>query len=119
MRNQEPIDAFLDLALDEDLETIFWNANNGGDWNAMGEILRSPYVLIGTSDAGAHVLFGADFGYGTILAGPVGARAPSDVVGAGDSQTDLPSGVDLWLAGARFVAAGLCRRYRDLRSRDS
>jgi N-acyl-D-aspartate/D-glutamate deacylase len=69
MRNQKPIDAFLDLALDEDLETIFWNANNGGDWNAMGEILRSPYVLIGTSDAGAHVLFGADFGYGTILLG--------------------------------------------------
>jgi N-acyl-D-aspartate/D-glutamate deacylase len=69
MRNQAPIDAFLDLALDENLETIFWNANNGGDSKAMGEILRSPYVLIGTSDAGAHVLFGADFGYGTILLG--------------------------------------------------
>jgi N-acyl-D-amino-acid deacylase len=69
MRNQAPLDAFLDLALEEDLETIFWNANNGGDWNAMGEILRSPYVLVGTSDAGAHVLFGADFGYGTTLLG--------------------------------------------------
>ena len=69
MRNQQPIDAFLDLALEENLETIFWNANNGGDWDAMGEILRSPYVLVGTSDAGAHVLFGADFGYGTILLG--------------------------------------------------
>ncbi|HZD42111.1 MAG TPA: amidohydrolase family protein, partial [Terriglobales bacterium] len=69
MRNQDPLDAFLDLALEEDLGTIFWNANNGGDWNAMGEILRSPYVLIGTSDAGAHVLFGADFGYGTVLLG--------------------------------------------------
>jgi N-acyl-D-aspartate/D-glutamate deacylase len=69
MRNQDPLDAFLDLALAEDLGTIFWNANNGGDWNAMGEILRSPYVLVGTSDAGAHVLFGADFGYGTILLG--------------------------------------------------
>jgi N-acyl-D-amino-acid deacylase len=69
MRGQDPLDAFLDLALEENLETIFWNANNGGDWNAMGEILRSPYVLIGTSDAGAHVLFGADFGYGTILLG--------------------------------------------------
>jgi N-acyl-D-aspartate/D-glutamate deacylase len=69
MQNKDPLDAFLDLALDENLETIFWNANNGGDWNAMGEILRSPYVLIGTSDAGAHVLFGADFGYGTILLG--------------------------------------------------
>jgi N-acyl-D-amino-acid deacylase len=69
MRNQDPLDAFLDLSLEEDLGTVFWNANNGGDANAMGEILRSPYVLVGTSDAGAHVQFGADFGYGTILLG--------------------------------------------------
>jgi N-acyl-D-aspartate/D-glutamate deacylase len=69
MRRQDPLDAFLDLALEEDLGTVFWNANNGGDVNAMGEILRSPYVLVGTSDAGAHVQFGADFGYGTILLG--------------------------------------------------
>jgi N-acyl-D-aspartate/D-glutamate deacylase len=69
MRNQDPLDAFLDLSLEEDLETVFWNANNGGDASAMGEILRSPYVLVGTSDAGAHVQFGADFGYGTILLG--------------------------------------------------
>ena len=69
LRNQDPLEAFLDLALEEDLGTVFWNANNGGDWNAMGEILRSPYVLVGTSDAGAHVQFGADFGYGTILLG--------------------------------------------------
>ena len=69
MRNQDPLDAFLDLSLEEDLGTVFWNANNGGDANAMGEILRSPYVLVGTSDAGAHVQFGADFGYGTTLLG--------------------------------------------------
>ena len=69
MRGQDPLDAFLDLALEEDLETTFWNANNGGDPQAMGEILRSPYVLVGTSDAGAHVQFGADFGYGTTLLG--------------------------------------------------
>lgn len=69
MRGQEPLDAFLDLSLEEDLGTLFWNANNGGDPQAMGEILRSPYVLVGTSDAGAHVQFGADFGYGTTLLG--------------------------------------------------
>lgn len=67
MRNQDPLDAFLDLSLEENLGTTFWNANNGGDPQAMGEILRSPYVLVGTSDAGAHVQFGADFGYGTTL----------------------------------------------------
>jgi len=69
MRGQDPLDAFLDLSLEEDLGTVFWNANNGGDPAAMGEILRSPYVLMGTSDAGAHVQFGADFGYGTTLLG--------------------------------------------------
>lgn len=69
MRSQDPLDAFLDLALEENLETVFWNANNGGDSEAMGEILRSPYVLAGTSDAGAHVQFGADFGYSTTLLG--------------------------------------------------
>jgi N-acyl-D-amino-acid deacylase len=69
MRGQDPLDALLDLALEENLDTVFCNANNGGDANAMGEILRSPYVLMGTSDAGAHVQFGADFGYGTTLLG--------------------------------------------------
>ena len=69
MRNQDPVDALLDLSLDEGLLTTFQNANTGGDAQAMGEILRSPYVLVGTSDAGAHVLYGADFGYGTTLLG--------------------------------------------------
>ena len=31
--------------------------------------MKSPYVIIGTSDAGAHVQFGADFGYCTTLLG--------------------------------------------------
>jgi len=69
MRGQDPLDAFLDLSLEEDLGTVFWNCNNSGDPVAVGEILRSPHVLIGTSDAGAHVQFGADFGYGTTLLG--------------------------------------------------
>lgn len=69
MRGQDPLDAFLNLALEENLETVFWNANSGGDSRAVGEILSSPYVLAGTSDAGAHVQFGADFGYSTTLLG--------------------------------------------------
>jgi N-acyl-D-aspartate/D-glutamate deacylase len=35
----------------------------------MAEILRSPHVLIGNSDAGAHVQYGAQFGYGSTLLG--------------------------------------------------
>ncbi len=69
MRGQDALDALLDLSLEEDLEATFWSANNGGDPVAVGEILRSPYTLIGQSDAGAHVQFDAAFGYGTTLLG--------------------------------------------------
>ncbi|MBV8086064.1 MAG: amidohydrolase family protein, partial [Chloroflexi bacterium] len=55
--------------LEEELETTFQSANTGGDPEAMGEILRSPYVLMGQSDAGAHVQFDANFGYSTTLLG--------------------------------------------------
>ncbi len=68
-RGQDPLDAFLDLSLEEDLETMFWSSNSNGDPEAVGEILRSPYTLVGQSDAGAHVQFDAAFGYGTTLLG--------------------------------------------------
>ncbi len=63
------IDAFLDLALSEDLETLFETSNNQGDHEAVAEILRSPFVLVGQSDAGAHLAFDAGFGYSTMLLG--------------------------------------------------
>jgi N-acyl-D-aspartate/D-glutamate deacylase len=63
------IDAFLDLSLSEDLDTLFESSDNQGDPEAVGEILRSPYVLVGQSDAGAHLAFDAGFGYSTLLLG--------------------------------------------------
>ncbi len=69
LRGQDPLDAFLDVSLAEDLKTGFWTALTGGDLDATGAILRSPYVLVGLSDAGAHVEFDAAFGYGTTLLG--------------------------------------------------
>ena len=68
-RGQDPLDAFLDLSLSENLETTFETTNRGENPVAMSEIMRSPYVMIGTSDAGAHVQFGADFAYCTTLLG--------------------------------------------------
>lgn len=51
-----PAEAMIDLALEEDLETEF---KNGGlmhtDPEIVGEMLANDYVLIGASDAGAHV----------------------------------------------------------------
>ena len=68
MRGQDPIDAMIDFSLEEGLETTFLSAN-GGDPEAMGEIMRSPYVLLGLSDAGAHVQFNAAFAYSTKILG--------------------------------------------------
>ena len=62
------IDALFDLALSEDLETVFEDSVTQGDENAVREIFRSPFVLLGQSDAGAHVANGnPGFGYATFL----------------------------------------------------
>jgi N-acyl-D-amino-acid deacylase len=69
-RRTSAIDAFLDLALDEDLDTVFEDSPTQGDEKAVAEIFRSPYVMLGQSDAGAHVASGnPGFGYATLLLG--------------------------------------------------
>ncbi len=68
LQGKSAIDALFDLALGEDLKTIFEDSVAQGDERAVGEIFRSPYVLLGQSDAGAHVASGnPGFGYGTFL----------------------------------------------------
>jgi N-acyl-D-aspartate/D-glutamate deacylase len=69
IRNQDVIDAFLDLSLEEGLDTEFQTSSNNGDEKAVAEIIRSPYVLVGQSDAGAHLIYDAGFGYATRLLG--------------------------------------------------
>jgi len=61
----DPLDAFLDLSLDEDLETQFVLAAPPDTKRraATEEMIRSPVVMAGSSDGGAHLLSfcGADF----------------------------------------------------------
>jgi N-acyl-D-aspartate/D-glutamate deacylase len=55
-RGVSPVEAMIDLAVSEDLETQFKNDGLGHmDLEMVGEMLAHPYVLIGASDAGAHV----------------------------------------------------------------
>ncbi len=68
-QGKDVLDAFLDLALAEDLETLFQHPLTNGDEDAVAEILRSPYTVAGQSDAGAHVAIDAGFGYCTLLLG--------------------------------------------------
>lgn len=68
LQRKAAVDAFLDLALAEELETFFEDSTTQGDERAVAEIFRSPYVMLGQSDAGAHVASGnPGFGFGTLL----------------------------------------------------
>jgi N-acyl-D-aspartate/D-glutamate deacylase len=67
-QNKSSIDAMLDLALAEDLETTFEDSTTQGDERAVKEIFSNPNVLLGQSDAGAHVASGnPGFGYATLM----------------------------------------------------
>ena len=70
LQAKSPIDAFLDLALAEDLETTFEDAATQSDEQAVKEIFSSPHVLLGQSDAGAHVAnANPGFGFATTMLG--------------------------------------------------
>jgi N-acyl-D-aspartate/D-glutamate deacylase len=67
-QRKPPIDALLDLALAEDCETTFEDSSTQGDEQAVKEIFRHPNVLLGQSDAGAHLANGnPGFGYATMM----------------------------------------------------
>ena len=67
-QRKAPIDAMLDLALAEELETTFEDSTTQGDEQAVKEIFCNPNVLLGQSDAGAHVASGnPGFGYATLM----------------------------------------------------
>ncbi len=61
------LDAFLDLIVEENLETEFERREVNSDETAMKTLLTSPYTVIGQSDGGAHVVFRTDYSYCTYL----------------------------------------------------
>ncbi len=69
-RGQGALDAMLDIALADGLRTLFVPVRVGADdasWKARGEILLDPRVVVGASDAGAHLDIGTAFAYSTKL----------------------------------------------------
>ena len=53
---RRPADALLDLALDEDLRTVFRWENKTPEWEeAVRESQRHPSMIVGVSDGGAHL----------------------------------------------------------------
>ena len=64
-QGRDVLDVFLDLVLEEDLETEFERREVNSDEAAMTALLTSPYTVIGQSDGGAHVVFRTDYSYST------------------------------------------------------
>jgi N-acyl-D-amino-acid deacylase len=61
------IDAFLDLTIEENLDTEWLHGENNVDEAAVAQILNYPNAIIGLSDGGAHVQFQSGFGFSTRL----------------------------------------------------
>ena len=65
----DPLDFALDLALEEDLQTVFTAMLLNSDTAAVGKLLNHPHSLVSLSDAGAHLTFFNDAGFGLHLLG--------------------------------------------------
>ena len=66
---KDPLDYWLDLAIAEDLETVFVALTMNSDESAVARLLTHPASLVSLSDAGAHLTFFNDAGYGLHLLG--------------------------------------------------
>jgi N-acyl-D-aspartate/D-glutamate deacylase len=68
-QGKHPMDALLDLAVSEDLDTVFSLGEINMDTEAVAQILGSPYAVVGLSDGGAHVQFHSNVSNPTRLLG--------------------------------------------------
>jgi N-acyl-D-amino-acid deacylase len=68
-QGKDPLDAFLDLAVEEELDTSFSLGEINMDTEAVAQILSSPYAVVGLSDGGAHVQFHSNVSNPTRLLG--------------------------------------------------
>jgi N-acyl-D-amino-acid deacylase len=63
LRGTTPVEAMIDLSLEEDLEAHFLAGDMGhNDDDKVGSLLRHPRVHIGASDGGAHILSFSTYG---------------------------------------------------------
>ena len=83
-QGRDPLDVMLDLALAEDLQTVFTAQLLNSDAEAVGHMLNHPHSIVSLSDAGAHLTFFNDAGFGLHLLGhwarDLGTMGLSDAV---------------------------------------
>ena len=127
---RDPLDAMLDLALEENLDTVFNAMLLNSDEQAVAEMLRHPASLVSLSDAGAHLTFFNDAGFGLHLLGhwvrergalslPEAVRrltsTPAELFGIRNRGALKPGyAADLMLFDPRTVGRGAKQRVFDL-----
>jgi len=127
---RDPLDVMLDLALAEDLRTTFTAQLLNSDEEAVGTMLNHPHSIVSLSDAGAHLTFFTDAGFGLHLLGhwvrERGAMSLAEAVRRLTSQSALLFGMpqrgllregyaaDLLLFDPAAVGRGPKRRVFDL-----
>jgi len=94
-RGQDPFDTLLDIAVADGLRTVISTpprADTDEDWRVRAEVWRDERVVIGASDAGAHLDLVAQFNYPTeLLANPVRGRGLLSVEEAVRLMTEVPA----------------------------
>jgi N-acyl-D-aspartate/D-glutamate deacylase len=93
-RGADPVDAFCDLLLQDDLATLVRLPIANDDPSEMAEALNSDGVLYGLGDAGAHVSSVTNFAYPTaVLSNFVRERGTLTVEKAVREMTSVPARV--------------------------
>jgi N-acyl-D-aspartate/D-glutamate deacylase len=94
-RGQTPFDALCDIAVADDLRTVFSPpefGNDRSDWEARAAVWRDGRAVIGASDAGAHLDLLATFNYTTTtLARAVREHEVVPLEEAVQLMTDVPA----------------------------
>jgi N-acyl-D-amino-acid deacylase len=127
---QHPVDFMLDLALSEGLDTVFTATLLNSDEEAVGRMMQDENAIVSLSDAGAHLTFLCDAGFGLHVLGhwvrdrglmPIGQAVrkltaePAKLFGIRDRGTLAPDNhADLLLFDPATVGRGPSKRVFDL-----
>ena len=68
-KGKHPVDFILDLALAENLDTLFTATLLNSDEDAVGRMMQDKNAIVSLSDAGAHLTFLCDAGFGLHVLG--------------------------------------------------